>query len=47
MPKNQSKYINIADFINDGFATTFILGARGVGKTIGAFVYMINNFNDA
>lgn len=46
MPKNRSKYINIADFINDGFATTFILGARGVGKTIGAFVYMINQFKE-
>lgn len=46
MSKKQSKYINIADFINDGFATTFILGARGVGKTIGAFVYMINQFKE-
>ena len=42
--KKQSKFINLNDFISDNYATTFILGARGVGKTIGAFLLMINNF---
>ena len=32
------KYIDINDFISDGYATTFIIGARGVGKTISSFV---------
>lgn len=36
-----SKYFNISDFINDDYSTTFILGARGVGKTISSLSYYI------
>lgn len=42
--KKETKYIDLKKFIQDEYATTFILGARGVGKTINAFVYMIENF---
>ena len=34
--KNNKKYINPADFQQDRYPVTFIIGARGVGKTIGA-----------
>lgn len=35
------KYLNIYDFIQPEFPTTFIIGARGVGKTISAFTQEI------
>lgn len=38
-----SKYINIMDFVDDKYPTTFILGARGVGKTISSFVESIKH----
>ena len=34
--KHNKKYINPADFQQDRYPVTFIIGARGVGKTIGA-----------
>lgn len=40
------KYINIMDFIQPEYSTTFILGARGVGKTISAFVESIKHCYD-
>lgn len=40
--KKKNKYINIYDFIQDDYRTTFILGARGVGKTISALANTIN-----
>lgn len=36
-----SKYIDINQFLADDYATTFVVGARGVGKTVGALVYAI------
>lgn len=30
-------YINLREFTRDGYSTNFILGARGVGKTVSAF----------
>ena len=44
MKLKQSKYINLPDFMSKGYSTTFLLGARGVGKTIGAFKMAINRF---
>lgn len=38
-----NKYINVTDFIDDKYPTTFILGARGVGKTISSFVESIKH----
>lgn len=32
------KYLDITDFLQPDYATTFIIGARGVGKTISSFV---------
>jgi Podovirus DNA encapsidation protein (Gp16). len=40
----QSKYINLRNFLQEGYTTTFILGARGVGKTVNAFLTMIDEF---
>lgn len=40
------KYINIMDFVQPEYSTTFILGARGVGKTISAFVESIKHCYD-
>ena len=34
--KHNKKYINPADFQQERYPVTFIIGARGVGKTIGA-----------
>ncbi len=52
VPKNQiefikpkidsSKYINISKFLTPDFPVTFILGARGVGKTVTSLSYFIN-----
>ena len=33
---HNKKYINPADIQQDRYPVTFIIGARGVGKTIGA-----------
>lgn len=41
-----SKYINLRNFIQDEYKTTFILGARGTGKTINAFKMMIEDFKN-
>lgn len=38
-----SKYINVMDFVDNNYQTTFILGARGVGKTISSFVEAIKH----
>lgn len=38
-----NKYINVMDFVDDTYSTTFILGARGVGKTISSFVESIKH----
>lgn len=38
-----SKYLNIKDFLQDGYSTTFIIGARGVGKTVSSFVESIKD----
>lgn len=38
---DSNKFLHIADFIQDGYQSTFILGARGVGKTISTLVYCI------
>lgn len=40
----QEKYINLNNFIDDKHRFTFILGARGVGKTINTFVTAINRY---
>lgn len=37
----KSKWLQIQDFISDNYATTFVIGARGVGKTISSLVYSI------
>lgn len=37
----KSKWLQIQDFISDSYATTFVIGARGVGKTISSLVYGI------
>lgn len=41
-----SKYIDINQFLADDYATTFIVGARGVGKTVNALVYAIKKAYD-
>lgn len=38
-----NNYINVMNFIDDKYPTTFILGARGVGKTISSFVEAIKH----
>ena len=40
----QEKYINLNNFIDEKHRFTFILGARGVGKTINTFVTAINRY---
>lgn len=39
-----SKYINLRNFLQESYTTTFLLGARGVGKTVNAFLTMIDEF---
>lgn len=41
-----SKYIKISDFLQDEYPTTFIVGARGVGKTISSLTEGIRNAYD-
>lgn len=36
-----NKWMNVEDFLDDNYKTTFIVGARGVGKTISALTYGI------
>lgn len=43
---DSSKYINISKFLTDDFPVTFILGARGVGKTITSLSYFISKCYD-
>lgn len=40
----EEKYITINNFIDDRHRFTYILGARGVGKTINTFVSAINEY---
>lgn len=39
----QNKYINIHSFLSDNYPMTYIIGARGVGKTIHAFSEFIRD----
>lgn len=41
------KFIDVSQFLADGYATTFIVGARGVGKTVSSLVYAIKKAYEA
>lgn len=42
----QAKYLNVFDFIQPEYNVTFIIGARGVGKTISSLSQMIKKYGD-
>lgn len=38
-----SKYFQISDFMDESYSTLFVLGARGVGKTVSTLTYYIKH----
>ena len=37
----QNKYFDITNFYDSNYPTTFVLGARGVGKTVSSLAWLI------
>lgn len=42
-----SKFIDVGQFLADNYATTYIIGARGVGKTVSSLVYAVKKAYEA